>query len=217
LIVAPRVDLVIFGASGDLAQRKILPSLKRLASPGGMSLRLIGAGRTAMSTTAFRDIVKKRSGSQRLAETAEWARIDYKATATYAGLKKLVAGAEHVIFYMATPPGTAGDIVRTLGQSKLTVKGDPTRRIVVEKPLGHDLESARKLNTQLSKAFDEQQIFRIDHYLAKDTVQNVLAFCFSNSTISLTVPSSSASARSTARRPSPADRPSRRGRARPAG
>jgi glucose-6-phosphate 1-dehydrogenase len=179
--VAPRVDLVIFGASGDLAQRKILPSLKRLASPGGMLLRVIGAGRTGMSTTAFRDIVKKRSGSQRLAATAEWARIDYRSPATYAGLKKLVAGAEHVIFYMATPPGTAGDIIRTLGQSKLTAKGDPTRRIVVEKPLGHDLESARKLNAQLAKAFDEQQIFRIDHYLAKDTVQNVMAFRFSNS------------------------------------
>ena len=82
---------------------------------------------------------------------------------------------------MATPPETAGDIIRALGQSKLTTKGDPTRRIVVEKPLGHDLESARKLNAQLAKAFEEQQIFRIDHYLAKDTVQNVLAFRFSNS------------------------------------
>jgi len=179
--VAPRVDLVIFGASGDLAQRKILPSLKRLASPSGMELRVIGAGRTAQSTAQFRDIVKKRSLSQRLAATAEWVRVDYKSHATFAGLKKLVAGAEHVIFYMATPPETAGDIIRTLSQAKLTSKGDPTRRIVMEKPLGHDLESARKLNEQLAKAFAEQQIFRIDHYLAKDTVQNVLAFRFSNS------------------------------------
>jgi glucose-6-phosphate 1-dehydrogenase len=181
LSVAPRVDLVIFGASGDLAQRKILPSLKRLATPDGMALRIIGAGRTAQSTAHFRDIVKKRSGSQRLAATAEWARVDYKSQTTFAGLKKLVASAAHVIFYMATPPETAGDIIRSLGQSKLTTKGDPTRRIVVEKPLGHDLESARKLNAQLAKAFEEQQIFRIDHYLAKDTVQNVLAFRFSNS------------------------------------
>ena len=179
--MAPRVDLVIFGASGDLAQRKILPSLKRLASPDGMELRVIGAGRTAMSTNAFRDIVKKRSASQRLAATAEWSRVDYKSQTTFAGLKKLITGADHVIFYMATPPETAGDIVRALAQSKLTKKGDATRRIVVEKPLGHDLESARKLNAQLAKAFEEQQIFRIDHYLAKDTVQNVLAFRFSNS------------------------------------
>ena len=179
--MAPRVDLVIFGASGDLAQRKILPSLKRLAAPGGMELRVIGAGRTAQTTAHFRDIVKTRSGSQRLAATAEWARVDYKSKATFLGLKKLVAGAEHVIFYMATPPETAGDIIRTLSQARLTSKGDPTRRIVMEKPLGHDLESARKLNEQLAKAFAEQQIFRIDHYLAKDTVQNVLAFSFSNS------------------------------------
>lgn len=179
--MAPRVDLVIFGASGDLAQRKILPSLKRLASPDGMELRVIGAGRTAMSTNAFRDIVKKRSASQRLAATAEWSRVDYKSQTTFAGLKKLITGADHVIFYMATPPETAGDIVRALAQSKLAKKGDASRRIVVEKPLGHDLESARKLNAQLAKAFEEQQIFRIDHYLAKDTVQNVLAFRFSNS------------------------------------
>lgn len=179
--MAPRVDLVIFGASGDLAQRKILPSLKRLASPDGMELRIIGAGRTAQSTAHFRDIVKKRSGSQRLAATAVWARIDYQSQTTFAGLKKLLVGAAHVIFYMATPPETAADIIHTLGQSKLTNRGDPTRRIVVEKPLGHDLESARKLNAQLAKVFEEQQIFRIDHYLAKDTVQNVLAFRFSNS------------------------------------
>jgi len=106
-MVPPRVDLVIFGASGDLAQRKILPSLKRLASPDGMTLRVIGAGRTAQSTTHFRDIVKKRSGSQRLAATAEWARVDYKSPSTFAGLKKLAAGADHLIFYMATPPETA--------------------------------------------------------------------------------------------------------------
>jgi glucose-6-phosphate 1-dehydrogenase len=179
--VTARVDLVIFGASGDLAQRKILPSLKRLATPDGMALRIIGAGRTAQSTAHFRDIVKKRSGSQRLAATAEWARVDYKSQASFVGLKKHVAGAAHVIFYMATPPGTVGDIIRALGQSRLTTRGDVTRRIVVEKPLGHDLESARKLNAQLAKAFEEQHIFRIDHYLAKDTVQNVLAFRFSNS------------------------------------
>src|SRR4029077_14857274 len=73
------------------------------------------------------------------------------------------------------------DIIRALAQTGLTTRGDPTRRIVVEKPLGHDLASARALDAQLAKVFDEQQIFRIDHYLAKDTVQNVLAFRFSNS------------------------------------
>jgi glucose-6-phosphate 1-dehydrogenase len=179
--VAPGVDLVIFGASGDLAQRKILPSLKRLASRDGMPLRVIGVGRSAQSTTHFRDIVKRRSLSTRLAATAEWVKLDYRSKTTFAGLKKLLAGAGSVVFYLATPPETFADIIRGLGQSGLATKGDPSRRIVVEKPLGHDLESARKLDAQLAKAFEEQQVFRIDHYLAKDTVQNVLAFRFSNS------------------------------------
>ena len=179
--MAPGVDLVIFGASGDLAQRKILPSLKRLASRDGMLLRVIGVGRAAQSTTRWRDIVRKRSGSTRLAATAEWVKLDYRSKETFAGLKKLLAGVGSVVFYIATPPETFSDIIRGIGQSGLATKGDPTRRIVVEKPLGHDLESARKLDAQLAKAFEEQQIFRIDHYLAKDTVQNVLAFRFSNS------------------------------------
>ena len=181
MTVAPGVDLVIFGASGDLAQRKILPSLKRLASKDGMPLRVIGVGRAAQSKARFRDIVKNRSGSARLAATAEWVKLDYRSKATYTGLKKLLASLGSVVFYLATPPETFSDIVRGLGQSGLATKGDPSRRIVVEKPLGHDLESARKLDAELAKAFEEQQIFRIDHYLAKDTVQNVLAFRFSNS------------------------------------
>ena len=137
--MAPGVDLVIFGASGDLAQRKILPSLKRFANRDGMPLRVVGVGRTAQSTAHFRDVVRKSSGSQRLAATAEWARLDYRTQATFSGLKKLLSGAGNVIFYLATPPETFSDIIRALGQSGLTTRGDPARRIVVEKPLGHDL------------------------------------------------------------------------------
>jgi glucose-6-phosphate 1-dehydrogenase len=179
--VAPGVDLVIFGASGALAEGKILPSLKRFASRDGMPIRVIGVGRTAQSTPHFRDIVRQRSGSPRLAATAEWVKLDYRTQSSFAGLKKLLSGAGSVIFYLATPPETFSDIIRALAQSRLTSRGDLTRRIVVEKPFGHDLESARKLDAHLAKAFEEQQIFRIDHYLAKDTVQNVLAFRFSNS------------------------------------
>jgi glucose-6-phosphate 1-dehydrogenase len=179
--VASGVDLVIFGASGDLAQRKILPSLKRLATRDSTPLRVIGVGRAGQSTAHWREIVKKRSGSQRLAATAEWVKLDYRTQATFAGLKKLLTGSSSVVFYLATPPETFSDIIRGLGHSGVATKGNPTRRIVVEKPLGHDLDSARKLNAQLAKAFEEMQIFRIDHYLAKDTVQNVLAFRFSNS------------------------------------
>ena len=178
--MASGVALVIFGASGDLARRKILPSLKRLAHPDGKPLRVIGAGRTQQSTEDFRREVEEVAGKE-LASRAEWVSLDYASYTTFAPLVELVAEAPSVIFYLATPPETFSDIMDALAQSGLATKGDRSRRIVVEKPLGHDLASARKLNAKLADMFDEDQIFRIDHYLAKDTVQNVLAFRFSNS------------------------------------
>ena len=179
--MAPGVDLVIFGASGDLARRKILPSLKHLASRNGSPLRVIGAGRSRPSQQDFRDLVNEASGSSELASTAEWVQINYSDPASFGPVKAMLDGTSSAIFYLATPPETFSDILGAVGQSGMATKGDPSRRIVVEKPLGHDLQSARKLNAQLAAAFDEEQIFRIDHYLAKDTVQNVLALRFSNS------------------------------------
>jgi len=175
------VDLVIFGASGDLSRRKILPSLKHLAARNGTGLRVIGAGRSSPSQQEFRDLVNQSSGSSELASTAEWVQLNYKDPASFAPVKALIDGGGTAIFYLATPPETFSDILGAVGHSGMATKGDPSRRIVVEKPLGHDLASARKLNLQLAASFDEEQIFRIDHYLAKDTVQNVLALRFSNS------------------------------------
>ncbi|MEO8744690.1 MAG: glucose-6-phosphate dehydrogenase [Candidatus Dormiibacterota bacterium] len=174
-------DLVIFGASGDLTHRKILPSLGRLVSREGQSLRVIGAGRSHKTTAEFRDTVKESSGNQRLAATAEWVQLDYGEPSSFAPLTELLARSPCVIFYLATPPETFSDIVAGLTASGLAKKAEATRRIVVEKPLGHNLESAQQINAQLAEAFEEKQIFRIDHYLAKDTVQNVLALRFSNS------------------------------------
>jgi glucose-6-phosphate 1-dehydrogenase len=179
--MAAAVDLVIFGASGDLARRKILPSLGRLASREGMSLRVLGAGRSHKGTAEFRELVKEAAANELLAATAEWVTLDYAEAATFSPLKELLTGSPCVIFYMATPPETFSDILSALVLAGLANKADATRRIVVEKPLGHDLASAHQLNAQLAEAFDEEQIFRIDHYLAKDTVQNVLALRFSNS------------------------------------
>jgi glucose-6-phosphate 1-dehydrogenase len=179
--VAKPVDLVIFGASGDLTQRKILPSLGRLVAREGQTVRVIGAGRSPKSTADFRDEVKQASGGAKLSDTADWVHLDYADPQTFAPLKEMLASSPAVIFYMATPPETFSDIVAALGVCGLAKKADPTRRIVVEKPFGHDLASAHKLNAELAAAFDEQQIFRIDHYLAKDTVQNVMALRFSNS------------------------------------
>src|SRR5713226_1611859 len=179
--MAAGVDLVIFGASGDLSRRKILPSLKHLAQRNGTALRVIGAGRSRPSQQEFRDLVNEASGSPELASTAEWVQINYRDPASFGQVKAMLDGTSSAIFYLATPPETFSDILGAVGQSGMATKGDPSRRIVVEKPLGHDLASARKLNLQLAASFDEEQIFRIDHYLAKDTVQNVLALRFSNS------------------------------------
>jgi glucose-6-phosphate 1-dehydrogenase len=179
--MATTADLVIFGASGDLARRKILPSLGRLLTREHMRMRVIGAGRSQRSTEEFRNFVKEASGNQQLAQTAEWVRVDYADPATFTPLKELLAGSPCVIFYLATPPDAFSDILASLALTGLVSRGDTSRRIVVEKPLGNDLVSATKLNAQLAATFEEEQIYRIDHYLAKDTVQNILALRFSNS------------------------------------
>ena len=170
-------DIVIFGASGDLSRRKILPALPGLS----FGVRVLGAGRTPLSQEAFRDLVAQASGSVELAARAEWVRLDYQRPDTYETLRQAVDGeGRPVVYYLATPPSTFPAILEGLTRAGLSARGD-NRRIVIEKPLGHDAASARLLNHQLEELFEESQVFRIDHYLAKDTVQNVLAFRFSNS------------------------------------
>jgi glucose-6-phosphate 1-dehydrogenase len=175
-------DIVIFGASGDLTRRKILPALRAL---GGGDVRVVGAGRTDLSRDRFRDLVARAAGSPALAAGAEWVRIDYEVPESYRALRELLNGptqrpSRPLIYYLATPPSTFPAILQGLLHTGLSGRDD-NRRIVVEKPLGHDAASARGLNRQLTELFAEHQIYRIDHYLAKDTVQNVLAFRFSNS------------------------------------
>ncbi len=173
-------DLVIFGASGDLAKRKILPALHGLGS-NGRKLRVLGAGRSKMTTEAFCELMGDASGDSQLAKSAEWVQLDYDRAASYHELRKMVRADRSVIFYLATPPHTFAGILGAISAAGLAGKDGADRRIVVEKPLGQDAVSARKLNRQLGELFNEDQVFRIDHYLAKDTVQNVLAFRFSNS------------------------------------
>ena len=174
-------DLVIFGASGDLARRKIIPALQSL-NGNGRRLRLLGAGRSDMSQEDFRAIVAEATSSQDLAAGAEWIKLDYSAPASYAELRRVVGEGKSVVFYLATPPQTFSGILDALSEAGLAGRDLPgEHRIVVEQPLGQDAPSARRLNEQLRDLFSEEQVFRIDHYLAKDTVQNVLAFRFSNS------------------------------------
>src|SRR5258708_12131487 len=179
--MASAVDLVIFGATGDLSRRKILPSLGALVAREGTKLRVIGAGRSHDATDQFRDRVKEASGSQWLAATAEWVTLDYADPASFGPINELITGTPVVIFYLATPPETFSPILVAIANSAMVTKADPSRRVVLEKPLGYDLKSAKKLNSQLATAFDESQVYRIDHYLANDTLQNVLAFPFSHS------------------------------------
>jgi glucose-6-phosphate 1-dehydrogenase len=172
-------DIVIFGASGDLARRKVLPALGALGGDG--QLRVFGAGRSDLSRAAFQDLVADASGSSELAAQAKWVRLDYGAADSYLALQRAADSAGRpIVYYLATPPTTFTSILEGLARAGLSKRGNG-HRIVIEKPLGQDAASARQLNHQLRELFDESQIFRIDHYLAKDTVQNVLAFRFSNS------------------------------------
>jgi glucose-6-phosphate 1-dehydrogenase len=170
-------DLVIFGASGDLVRRKVLPALGHLAPAG--QIRIVGAGRRKMPNGAFQDLVREASGCQALAERAVWVQLEYDRPPSYGLLKEQLKAERRVVFYMATPPDTFPSILEGLTGCGLSHR-DTSHRIVVEKPLGHDLASSQALNGQLEDLFEERQVFRIDHYLAKDTVQNVLAFRFSN-------------------------------------
>jgi glucose-6-phosphate 1-dehydrogenase len=174
--------LVIFGASGDLARRKVLPALQSATKRGDVRdlVRVVGVGRSAWDTQAFRQELEEDPRTAALAENAEWVRMDYQDRGAYRRLLEPETATAQVIYYLATPPAVFPPILAGLAAAGLNQKGDGSRRVVVEKPLGHDLASSRELNAQLQETFTEEQLYRIDHYLAKDTVQNVLAFRFSN-------------------------------------
>jgi glucose-6-phosphate 1-dehydrogenase len=172
----PDLDIVIFGASGDLASRKVLPAVGAVASQ--QRLHVVGAGRSDLSEEQFRRLVGDTTGRADLAAAADWVRLDYGDPGTYAGLRQAMRG-RAAVYYLATPPNTFSPILSALASSGLAHRGDGSR-IVVEKPLGENEATAHELNQQLAAMFDEAQVYRIDHYLAKDTVQNVLAFRFSN-------------------------------------
>src|SRR3954462_8993736 len=194
---SPPCVLVIFGASGDLTARKLLPALERLADYGALpdQVTLVGVARTPMSDEKSRAYCREKvsaPGNQRWAEltrTARYVSGGYDDPATYPRLAD-VPGECHRsagtggnrVYYFSTPPRLFGPIALSLGKAGLSVpEGDSFVRAVIEKPFGWDDDSARELYADLSTAFTEEQIFRIDHYLAKETVQNLLALRFANS------------------------------------
>jgi glucose-6-phosphate 1-dehydrogenase len=194
---SPPCALVIFGASGDLTARKLLPALARLAGYGALpaEVALIGVARTPMTDDEFGDLCRRSvsgEGDQRwkdLTEAARYVHGGYDDPATFQRLAEVMAASDqrhgtagNRVYYFATPPRLFGPIAVSLGKAGLSVPdGDGFVRAVIEKPFGWDEDSARDLYAELSSAFAEEQIFRIDHYLAKETVQNLLALRFANS------------------------------------
>jgi glucose-6-phosphate 1-dehydrogenase len=187
---APPSVLVIFGASGDLTRRKLVPALEQLALAKRLPTQfaVVGVGRTALSDEEFRAKVLDggESVNPQLTDGYRYLAGGYDDPATYRRLAQLLdeidtargtAGTR--VFYLSTPPEAFGPIVTGLGAAGLN-RGPGTSRVVIEKPYGTDERTAERLDTTVHATFDEQQVFRIDHYLGKDTVQNVLALRFAN-------------------------------------
>ncbi len=198
---APPCAMVIFGASGDLTKRKLIPALYNLASNRLLprSFAVVGVARTEMSDEDFR---KKMEEDLREFGTGELEeeRIDeliprlsyvtgeFDDPATFERVKAKLAEADErwgtngcYLFYLAVPPSQFAPVVQRLGEAGLAQEQEGKwRRVVIEKPFGHDLESALALNRDILHVLAERQVYRIDHYLGKETVQNILAFRFAN-------------------------------------
>jgi glucose-6-phosphate 1-dehydrogenase len=195
--------MVIFGASGDLTARMLLPALAHLTSEHALpdGFFVLGVSRTPMSHEAFRkamtDAVEKAFRDQpdvrpmpsELRDNLYYLSAEFDDPKTYSKIRaslsrereKRGGGPENHVFYLATPPAADPLIVGMLGDAGLNrEEGGAFSRVVVEKPFGHDLESGRALNVEIRKEFREDQIFRIDHYLGKETVQNILVLRFGN-------------------------------------
>lgn len=184
-------DLVIFGGTGDLARRKIIPGLFRRYLSGQLPAesRIIGAARSLMDGDAYRVMIEgaiQEFGGDEASRHTELSdflgMIDYVAVDAAGGdgwerLKSLVRPRIVRAFYFSVAPSLFGALAQKLHEFEIAT---PESRIVVEKPFGHDLPSARSLNETLARHFDEGQIYRIDHYLGKETVQNLMAIRFGN-------------------------------------
>jgi glucose-6-phosphate 1-dehydrogenase len=191
--------LVILGASGDLTRRKLLPAIYELARAHRLPPRfsIIGIAKSSLDDEAFREQFRASlkefaqvdaSGdpvAESLAAHMRYLSGDLSDPALYTELAKTIetsAPASGVLFYLAIPPALAPQVAEQLGRAGLTREANPAawRRVIVEKPFGTDLASARELNRLLHAHFEESQIYRIDHYLGKETVQNLMVFRFAN-------------------------------------
>jgi glucose-6-phosphate 1-dehydrogenase len=193
--------IVIFGASGDLTSRKLVPALHSVSCENMLSpsTRVVGVARSSLSDEEFRrQLYQGVDAYARLKprmhkmwpmfrDRLSYLTGGYDDPETYSRLARRLARLDseagtggNRLFYLATPPTLYPIIVEQLGQAKLNRSDSGWTRIIIEKPFGHDLRSAQALNQQVHAVFDESQIYRIDHYLGKETVQNILTFRFAN-------------------------------------
>ena len=193
--------LVIFGASGDLTRRKLIPGLYNLACVGCMNpqFEVLGVGRTPMTSEEFRAKMREavsQSSDTRGFDESQWKEFerrlhyfvgDLNDNQFYSRLRERLGEMQHSgsspnhLFYVSTPASVAGPIIEGLARAGLNHSEGGWTRIILEKPFGRDLTSAQVLNATIHKAFDEKDVYRIDHYLGKETVQNILVFRFGNS------------------------------------
>ena len=186
LLQSPADALVVFGATGDLAHKQIFPALYAMHQRGALSERVIGVASSPWSLEQFRAYAQS-SIEQACAGTPagqlpaflallQYVHGDYQDSATFAALQQALGAAQRPVHYLAIPPALFPTVIRGLGQAGLA-KG---ARVVVEKPFGRDLASARELNRVALEVFPENAIFRIDHFLGKEAIMNLLYFRFAN-------------------------------------
>ncbi|HTX11150.1 MAG TPA: glucose-6-phosphate dehydrogenase, partial [Solirubrobacteraceae bacterium] len=197
---APPTTLTIFGATGDLARRKLLPALYNLAHDGALPehFHLIGIARREKTDAEFREECEQaiRQFSRRaphkdvlrgLLQDVRYVAGAFEDDSVYASVEQLLQEFDEQagevldrVYYLSTAPEFFPVIVQELGRQGLAQRDDVPVRVVIEKPFGRSLEEARELNRRVLSVFDESQVFRIDHYLGKETVQNLLALRFAN-------------------------------------
>ena len=185
--IAPADALVLFGAMGDLAHKKIFPALYRMVRHGHLDVPVIGVARAGRTNEHLKERVSdsiQQQGSDidqealaKLLKLLRYVGGDYEKPGTFDELKKTLGSASRPAHYLAIPPSLFINVVESLAKSNCMENA----RVIIEKPFGHDLTSAQQLNAALHAVLPESRIFRIDHYLGKEAVLNLLFFRFANS------------------------------------
>src|ERR1700758_4505596 len=178
--------LVFFGATGDLAHKKIFPSLQAMIKRGNLNVPVIGVAKAGWNVEQLqaraRDSIEKHGGGldatafDKLCALLRYVDGDYKEATTFHAIRKELGSAQRPAHYLAIPPALFGLVVEQLAEARCNAGA----RVIVEKPFGHDLTSAQQLNRILLGTFDEEHIFRIDHYLGKRAVRNMVFLRFEN-------------------------------------